>query len=203
MRKLFLATLLVACFAPAAFAQSADDYNKYDIYAGYSHNRVDVGIDDGDTDPDDIFDEREGFHGFEAAVKGNVSRYVGLKGAYTYHRRSFDFSDGIDDFDVDATAHTFLGGVEFKDNSKETKVKPFAHILAGVTNARFDVDVADTDIDDFEDSETGFAGAFGGGFDIRINDRVDFRAIQYDYAPTRLGGEVQHNFRIGVGVVFR
>jgi hypothetical protein len=65
------------------------------------------------------------------------------------------------------------------------------------------VDVADTDIDDFEDSETGFAGAFGGGVDFRINDRVDFRAIQFDYAPTRLGGETQHNFRIGVGVVFR
>ncbi len=104
---------------------------------------------------------------------------------------------------MDADRHTFLGGVEFKDNSKETKVKPFAHILAGVTNARFDVDVADTDIDDFEDSETGFAGVIGGGVDFRINDRVDFRAIQFDYDPTRRGGETQHNFRIGVGVVFR
>ncbi len=202
MRKLFLMAILIACSAPAAFAQS-DDYNKYDVYVGYSHNRVDVGIDDGDTDPDDIFDEREGFHGVEAAVTGNVSRYVGLKGSYAYHRRSFGFSDAIDDFDVDATAHTFLGGAEFKDNSKETKVRPFAHILAGVTNARFDVDVAGTDIDDFEDSETGFAAAIGGGLDFRINDRVDFRAIQFDYAPTRLGGETQHNFRIGIGVVFR
>src|SRR5687767_15484025 len=30
------------------------------------------------------------------------------------------------------------------------------------------------------DSETGFSGVFGGGLDIRINDRVDFRAIQID-----------------------
>lgn len=201
MRKIFLMALLVACAAPAALAQS--DYNKYDIYAGYSHNRVDVGIDDGDTDPDDIIDEREGFHGFEVAVKGNVHRYVGIKGDYAFHRRSFDFSDLVDDFNVDATAHTFLGGVEFKDNAKETKVKPFAHVLAGVTNARFNVDVAGTTVDDFEESETGFSSVIGGGIDFRINDRVDFRAIQFDYNPTRLGGETQHNFRIGVGVVFR
>lgn len=53
------------------------------------------------------------------------------------------------------------------------------------------------------ESETGLAGILGGGIDFRVNDRVDIRAIQFDYNPTRLSGETQHNFRIGVGVVFR
>jgi hypothetical protein len=54
---------------------------------------------------------------------------------------------------------------------------------------------------DFEESETGFAGAFGGGLDIRASERIDIRAFQFDYNPTRLDGSTQHNFRVGVGIV--
>ena len=53
------------------------------------------------------------------------------------------------------------------------------------------------------DSETGFAGVIGGGVDIRVTPRIDFRAIQLDYNPTRLGGQTLHNFRVGIGLVFR
>lgn len=202
-----MTALLVAGFAPAAFAQTADDYNKYDIFVGYSNNRVDTGIDtdgsdDGDFDDfDDIFNEREGFNGINASVKGNFSRYLGAKFDYSFHRKEFDFNDGIGTVGTEVRIHNFLGGVELKDNAPETRVKPFAHFLAGV--ARQSVDLTDFD-DEFEDlSETGFAAGIGGGVDFRINDRVDFRAIQFDYNPNRLDGETQHNFRIGIGVVFR
>ena len=141
---------------------------------------------------------REGFHGVNLSATGNVSRYVGIKGDYAFHRKSFDISDGLDTANVDADLHTLVGGVQFKDNSKETKVKPFAHLMAGLAHARFDVDDFD-----FSESETGFAGVIGGGIDIRVNERVDFRAVQFDYAPTRLGDQTQHNFRIGIGIVFR
>ncbi|PYS79261.1 MAG: hypothetical protein DMF66_03440, partial [Acidobacteria bacterium] len=61
MRKLFFAALVIACAAPLASAQTAGgDYNKYDIYAGFSHNRVDVGF----NDPNQNFlQNREGFNG--------------------------------------------------------------------------------------------------------------------------------------------
>ena len=199
MRKLFMAALLAACAAPAAFAQAAgDDYNKADVGVLYSHNRVDVGVEDPNQN---FLDEREGFNGVEAFVKGNVSRYVGLKGSYSFHRKSFDINGGTaaTTFDVDADLHQFLGGVEFKDNAKETKVKPFAHLLAGVGHARADVE----GVTDFSESETGFAAAVGGGVDFRISDRVDFRAIQFDYNPVRSGGETSNNFRIGIGIIFR
>ena len=185
MRKLFLAAFLVACAAPAAFAQT--DYNKYDFYVGYSHNRVDVGIDDDDPDVDDIFDEREGFHGINLSAKGNVHRYVGIKGDYAYHRKGFSAAG----FDVNTSLHTLVGGVEFKDNAPETRVKPFAHVMAGLSHSRADFE----DINDDDITDTGFAGVIGGG--------VDFRAIQFDYNPTRGDGTTSHNFRVGVGVVFR
>ncbi len=201
MRKIFMLAIMVACAAPAAFAQ--DDYNKYDIFVGYSHNRVDTGLDDGDTDPDDIFDERLGFHGFNVSAKGNVHRYVGIKGDYSFHRKTFQDSS-LPNVDVRVDIHNLVGGVQFKDNAPETKVKPFAHLMAGVAHSRFDLRGFPSNVvAGFDDSDSGFAGVIGGGLDFRVSPRVDFRAVQFDYNPTRLGDQTQHNFRVGVGVVFR
>lgn len=179
MRKLLFSMIIMACAASFSFAQS-DDYNKVDVYVGFSHARVDFGGSD-----------FEGFNGVEGAVTGNISRYLGLKGDYAFHYKKFDAAP----FEVTAKTHTLVGGLQLKDNSKETKVKPFGHLMAGFTAARVSGFVSD--------SETGFAGVIGGGVDIRLTPRIDFRAIQLDYNPTRLGGETQHNFRVGIGVVFR
>ncbi|HEX7317433.1 MAG TPA: outer membrane beta-barrel protein [Pyrinomonadaceae bacterium] len=199
MRKIFMAALFLACTAPFTFAQTGDDYNKYDIGVLYSHNRVDIGVEDPNQN---FIDEREGFNGVEAFVKGNVSRYVGLKGSYSFHRKSFDVNGGTaaTTFDIDGDIHQFLGGVEFKDNAKETKVKPFAHVLAGVAHARVEADNATVS---FTETETGFGAAIGGGVDFKLSDRVDLRAIQFDYNPNRADGQTTHNFRIGIGLIFR
>jgi len=199
MRKLFMAALFIACTSSFAFAQTGDDYNKYDVGVLYSHNRQDVGV----QDPSQNFlDERAGFHGVEAFVKGNVSRYVGLKGSYSFNRKSFEFNGGTaaTTFDADADLHQFLGGAEFKDNAVETKVKPFAHVLAGVAHARVE---ASNSITSFDESDTGFAAAVGGGVDFKLSDRVDLRAVQFDYNPIRANGETSHNFRVGIGLIFR
>lgn len=179
MRKLFLASVIIACATAFSFAQSTGDYNKVDVYAGFSHARVDFGGD------------YTGFNGAEGAVTGNISRYVGIKGDYAFHFKSFDAAP----FNVNAKTHTLVGGLQLKDNSKETTIKPFGHLMAGLTHARLSGIVSD--------SETGWAGVIGGGVDIKVSPRVDIRAIQLDYNPTRLGGSTQHNFRVGVGLVFR
>ena len=198
MRKFFMAALFIACTSSFAFAQTGDDYNKYDFGVLYSHNRQDVGVEDPNQN---FLDDRQGFHGVEVFAKGNISRYAGLKGSYSFHRKSFDISGGtpVTTLNVDADIHQFLGGVEFKDNARETKVKPFAHILAGAAHSRADIE----GIPDSDDSETDFAAAVGGGVDFRINDRVDFRAVQFDWNPVRGNGETSHNFRIGIGFIFR
>src|ERR671920_476397 len=139
MRKLLMAAFIIACAAPLTFAQTAsDDYNKVDVGVLFSHNRVDTGFDDPSQN---FIDDREGFNGVNAFVKGNVSRYVGLVGDYSFHRKSFN--------------------------------------------------------------ETVGTAAVGGGVDFRVSPRVDIRAIQFDYNPTRFSGETTHNFRIGVGIIFR
>jgi Outer membrane protein beta-barrel domain len=197
MRKLFFAALVIACAAPFASAQTGGgDYNKYDVYAGFSHNRVDVGF----NDPNQNFlQNREGFNGFEVAGTYNLSRYFGVKGDYTFNRKTFNDTFGGTGVSVRDDLHTLTGGVEVKDNAPDTKVKPFAHGLVGFTNARANV----TGISGLSDSQTGFSAILGGGLDFRVSPRVDIRAIQFDYNPTRLGGTTQNNFRFGVGVVFR
>lgn len=88
---------------------------------------------------------------------------------------------------------------------------PFAHALVGTARVRNEIDVSN-DVciaivpspcpPDFTEKETGFAAAFGGGIDIRASNRIDIRVIQIDYNPTGVFDRTQHNFRIGVGIVF-
>ncbi|HVF45384.1 MAG TPA: outer membrane beta-barrel protein [Pyrinomonadaceae bacterium] len=198
MRKLLMAAFIIACTAPFTFAQTAsDDYNKVDVGVLFSHNRVDTGFDDPSQN---FIDDREGFNGVNAFVKGNVSRHVGLVGDYSFHRKSFNETVGTTTVGADVDLHTLMGGVELKDNSTETKVKPFGRLLAGFQHARANFNgltgVAD-------ESDNGFSAAVGGGIDFRVSPRVDIRAIQLEYNPTRFGGETTHNFRIGVGIIFR
>jgi len=201
MRKLLMAAFIIACTAPFTFAQTAsDDNHKVDIGVLFSHNRVDTGFDDPSQN---FITDREGFNGVNAFVKGNLSRYVGIVGDYSFHRKSFNDTFGVTPtpVSVDVDLHTLMGGVEFKDNSKETKVKPFARVLAGFQHARANTNGAG--IADFTETDNGFSAAIGGGVDFRVSPRVDIRAVQLDYNPTRFGGETQHNFRIGVGIIFR
>jgi hypothetical protein len=210
-KTILIATIIFAC---ASIAAAQSDYKKFEFFAGYSHNRIDTGIGDDDPDLGDIFDEREGFHGFEVSATGNLTRYFGIKGDVSGHfkSRSFPFSGIVPaaDIDLESRLFNFLGGVQLKDNSTEGTFKPFAHALVGVAHARNRIDFNGGCVAIFPSpcpesdtlSETGFAAAFGGGIDIRASDRISIRAIQVDYNPTRLFDSTQHNFRIGIGIVF-
>ena len=208
-------------------AQSTDDNKRFEFFAGFSHNRVDTGVDDRAVEFRDLVNDRIGFNGFNVSATGNLSRYVGLKFDFSGHYNSQRIRGVVIppcrnqippcllpdlpvDFELRSSLYNFLGGVQFKDNSQNARLKPFAHLLVGAAHARFDVGdpvcvqaVGFPCIANLEASETGFAGAFGGGLDIRLNDHLDFRTVQVDYNPTRIRSETQHNFRIGVGVVFR
>ena len=209
-KTILIGTIILAC---ASIAAAQSDYKKFEFFGGYSHNRVDTGLGDEEPALADIINEREGFNGFEVSATGNLSRYLGIKGDFSGHFKNKNFQiPGLpgSNLDIDSRLFNFLGGVQIKDNSTEGTFKPFAHALAGVAHARNSVDFNDvvcvaivpSPCSPFTQSETGFAAAFGGGLDIRASDRISIRAIQVDYNPTRLFDSTQHNFRIGVGIVF-
>ena len=218
MKKLFLAFCLTAISGLAAFAQSTDEYKKGEFFVGYSNGQVDTGINSNDgNDFEQFFNERENFNGFEASGVYNVSRYVGIKGdvSGTYNNKDFNITvpNGTTtsnvSFNTRSSLYNILGGVQIKDNATEGRFKPFAHALVGAGHGRVKIQdvVCPTGVDctDLQstESETGLAGAFGGGLDIKINNRVDFRAIQVDYNPIKFDGGTQHNVRFGIGFVFK
>jgi hypothetical protein len=72
------------------------------------------------------------------------------------------------------------------------RISPFLHVLAGIGH------VSNNGI-----SDTSFAGAIGGGIDMRIAPLISWRIIQGDDIITHHFGGVQHNVRVSTGLVFR
>src|SRR5215204_1050705 len=209
MKKIFLTFILVVSGAWVAFAQT-DEISKGEFFAGYSIMRTDVG-DSGDADIDEALEEGRNFQGFNVSGVYNFSKYVGLKADVSGHYKNFSTTfPGINNpAKINASLYNVLGGIQVKNNSKERKVKPFAHALFGVgiikakLNDAFCQDTLATNCPaEFRESETAFSMAFGGGLDIRASKRVSFRVFQVDYNPIRKDGQTSNNVRFSFGIVF-
>ena len=199
MRKaLFMALFFVFC-APLAFAQG--DFQRGEFGIMYSNNRVDT---QGAFTAAGVGNDREGFNGVNVDAGYNFSRYVGVKGDFSYHQKSQDFTiPGISGpVNVDVKLSQFMGGVKIQDNSTDTVVRPFAQLLVGVAHVEGDV-TGNIIGGNVNDSDNGLAAAVGGGLDIRVHRNVDIRAIKVEYNPNRFNGETSNNIRLGVGLNFR
>src|SRR6266850_2078469 len=160
MRKLCLLSLFILSTASAGLAQGASDYNKLEVYAGYSLARTESNLSSasftsaGGTqtftnlcsaatgaeigpNSQKFFCTRRNFNGFDGSITYNVSKYVGIKGDITGHFKTESFVDKFTPPGVTQTLANrerlwnFLGGVQIKNNSKSARLKPFAHALAG------------------------------------------------------------------------
>ncbi|HSK70462.1 MAG TPA: outer membrane beta-barrel protein [Pyrinomonadaceae bacterium] len=206
MNKLIKAMCLSIVLSVAVFAQTdnTDEYNKNEFYVGYSNQQVDGG-------------RRTTFNGFEASYTRNVSRFFGIKGSVSGAYRNNRFGSSVVagttvttfTAEQDQSLYNFLGGVQIKDNASQARFKPFAHALVGVAHTRSKISNVvcqgtNCPPPSFSSiSDTGFGGAFGGGLDIKINDRFDFRAIQVDYNPVYTRSTVDSNIRFGIGIVIK
>ncbi len=192
-RILTLSTVLLIC-TTAAFAQS-DDYKKWEFFGGYSALTFDnLGDDTDNAAVNDLLSEKNTLRGFELAITRNFHKYVGAKFDYSLHLREDDFSRPLGNGTVDTTVQNFLGGLQVKNNSEDgPRFKPFAHALFGVANQKLDLDSPQLPlvlgISDFHVNETSFAMAFGGGLDIKLNERIDIRAVQVDWNIIKRGDQ--------------
>jgi hypothetical protein len=218
MKNLFIAFGLALLSAGLVFGQSTD-IKKGEVYVGYSNGQIDTGVDSGSS-INDFFRDRENFNGFEVSGVYNLGRWFGVKGDFSAHFNSTRFNEVFPDPSGPVTVNTknsnslynFLGGIQVKDNNKSGTWKPFAHALIGAAHARSKFTeltcttstgtTCPTGFTNETFSDTGLAGAIGGGLDIRLNDKIQIRAIQIDYNPVRIGGFTNHNARFGAGIVF-
>src|SRR5690349_7474608 len=180
-RLVTLATLILA-FTTTAWAQS-DDYKKYEFFGGYSALYFDNFA--GDTDSpavNSVLGNRQTLRGFNLAITRNFHKYVGAKFDYSLHLREDNFSRPAGSGTIDTTLQNILGGIQIKNNQEDGPTfKPFGHALFGIAVQKVDVDSPNLPalfgINDFHTNETSFAMAFGGGLDIKLNKRIDVRAI--------------------------
>ena len=215
----FISALGLLVFSTAIiFGQSAD-IKRGEGYFGYSNGQIDTGVDSGSS-INAFFRDRANFNGFEASGVYNLSRWFGVKGDFSAHfhsqRLNEVFPDPTGAVNVttknDNSLYNYLGGVQVKDNRNSGTWKPLAHALIGAATVRSKFTeltcttktgtTCPTGFTNETVSNTGFAGAFGGGLDIRVNDHFQIRAIQIDYNPVHVGGFTDHNARFGAGIVF-
>lgn len=210
MYKFINILCLTFVLSVAVFAQTnTDEYKKNEYYVGYSNQQVDFG-------------SRRTYHGFEGAYVRNVHRYFGIKADVSgaYRNNNFEITglgptDNVYTFRGKSknSVYNFLGGVQVKNNRSKARFKPFGHVLAGVAVNRFRSSNFTCTSGTCPDyilnapaatfTNTNFSMALGGGLDIKINDKIDFRAIQVDYNPVFSGSGHQNNIRFGIGFVFK
>jgi hypothetical protein len=200
-----------------AAAAQADETKRAEFFAGYSFGSAGVNFGIGNLGTQ-VYRGRSGHDGFNASVVVNVSRYFGIKGdvsgTYKSGRFSFQVPSGVQSnptttvaFNANTSLYNFLGGIQLKDNASKRRLAPFAHALVGAArrnNAIQGGGFACITIIPCPGStkETGFAGAFGGGFDVRLGKRVAFRVFQIDYNPIKFNAGTDHNYRFSTGLVF-
>lgn len=174
--------VVLLCLPASSFA--AEDYPKAEIFGGYSFLLADTPVDS------------MNLHGWNASVAGNITSWLGVVGDFSGHYGSpsvFGFNIPF----VDVRAHSFLFGPKLAYRGND-KITPFGHFLIGVTR-----------VDALGFGDQAFAGAIGGGLDVRLSDSLAIRAFQADYFMTRFDegpwndNARQNNFRLSAGIVLR
>src|SRR5262249_20770525 len=149
-----------------------------------------------------------------AGAAANFSKYFGVVGEFT---AAHGASGPVALFpgapvvivipELDTTVRTFLFGPRV--SYRHRYVTAFGHVLLGGANSKLRDEKGTSG---FEESNTEFAMAIGGGLDVNVAKHFAIRAAQFDYVPIhsdvnrRVGGGTSswlHNVRFQVGGVFK
>lgn len=185
MKKLALVVCLLTLLAVPAFAQ--EEVPRYEIFAGYSYLRGDVG-------------ERHGDLTGGAIVSGayNFNKWFSGVAEWSTHHDTFRGTN------VDSNLFLFGPRATF---FRHKRFSAYGQGLFGLHNTQVGFPGVGAGNDD-----TGFAFAGGVGGDIQLTRNWSVRAIQVDYLtqdlnlPTRSGGvanQFTDNIRLSSGIVYR
>lgn len=204
MRKMLECTILTVLCSMFAFAQNqttADDYKKFEIYAGYSANNL---LDGNPQGVEDInSNSTPTYRGWNVSGVYNFNRYVGVKADFSGQYKKFTLVETPNRVRANASFYNYTAGIQVKDNKAAKRFSPFVHALFGAATSGTKIDLSSfPGASDLSVSKTGFSMIFGGGLDIKVTKRFSIRAIQADYHRTFIGGNNQNNVRLGFGIVF-
>jgi opacity protein-like surface antigen len=204
MKNIIICTILLVFCSNFVYSQSQSptDYNKYEVFAGYSENSL--------LDPVAIenFDSAEikSYKGWNSSVTYNFKRYLGVKADVSGHYKKFTFNNLSPSapVKVNTDIYNILGGIQLKDNKKSKRFSPFAHTLVGVSTSKTKLEstLCSVNDPDCNQRKTGFSMGIGGGLDLKVKKNFSIRLIQVDYNPAYFKGFTEHRVRAGFGIVF-
>ncbi len=173
--------LAALVLAPAAGAQSSDEPTpKLELFAGYAWMEPGATVWHGVSGPAEKLDSMP--LGFGISFTGNVNEHWGI----TF--------DGGGHFGDNVTAATVMLGPQYK--WRREHVSPFVHFLVG----------EHMQWPHFQTTKAGFGLAVGGGLDLHLNRRVDFRLIEADYMYGHHNSTIateSSGVRLRTGLVFK
>ena len=175
MRKIVLFVILVLALSVCSVA--ADDAPKAEVFGGYSLLRANINGADYNT------------NGWDGAVTGNLNRYFGVTADISGQYRTVT-NTGLS---TTLHEHTFLFGPTVSYRVK--KLKPFAHVLFGVSHGVFSGTSFSTQ------TQNVFAMEFGGGVDIKVAKHVALRPVELDWRRSSFASSTQNNLRYLAGIV--
>lgn len=189
--------LLLMLLVPSAFVfaqKQPPEYNKVEVFAGYSNAAPILEVGD-ELDPVE--------HGFNAAVVYNFHRYFGVKVDVSGTYRNIADNPS---YRINHSLFNVTAGIQVKNNKLTGRFKPFAHALAGF-GKHSDKTSGFCPVGSFcpptNFDRNGFSLIFGGGLDIKVNRRIDIRAVQFDVNPITFEESVYLNTRFSTGIVFK
>ena len=174
--------LLLASLSAPCFAQNS--HPLAEVFGGFSYVRVDA---------DELHNRN--LYGWNGSLSLNADRTFGFTIDTSGHYQ--------DNIVARSRFFTALAGPRF--TARNENATTFAHILFGGTHQHERVN---TLTQSFTTNANGFVVAFGGGVDVNVSPHFGVRVIQAEYALTKFnhapsGKGIQHNARVGIGVVFR
>ena len=153
-----------------------------ELFGGFSYVRVDA-------------DERDNrnLYGWNGSLSLNADKHFGF---------TIDTSGHYQDNTIERSRFfTAMAGPRF--TARNENATTFAHILFGGTHQHERIN---TLTENFTSTANGFVAAFGGGVDVNVSPHFGVRVIQAEYVLTKFNHAakgIQHNARVGFGVVFR
>ncbi|MBZ5658663.1 MAG: porin family protein [Acidobacteriia bacterium] len=198
-------TLVVVLCGIAAFAQ---DYSKTEVAVFYSYARF---------SPSHAYIRNSfSLNGGGGSIDYNFSKYIGIKGefaGYGSNTQSFSIPAGSQicpegcSGNVQGNLFTYMFGPQI--GLRTGKFRPFGHVLLGGahSNGAANLYKQEGSVGP-RPSNDAFALAFGGGFDIPLNQSgsIAFRPADFNYLWTNFNLNShqtgQSNFQYKAGMVF-
>jgi nitrite reductase/ring-hydroxylating ferredoxin subunit len=136
-------------------------------------------------------------NGFDASLFYNIKK-ISIGGEVSGGFGSTTDTIGTTRIDTSLKRYMYLFGPRFKVYEND-KARVFVHSLFGGVHDTTKITVGTTST---SFSANAFAMAFGGGLDVKLNNRFAIRPIQFDYVLTHFGNQFQNNYEFSTGVVF-